>query len=131
MKMNGDYLLDTNVVIALFRAELDVRNRITAAQQIYLPVAVVAELWYGALGSQQSEQNLHRLEQFVISNSVLNCDLLTARHYAEIKTALKVAGTPIPENDIWIAATARQYGLSLATRDTHFSRIADLSVENW
>jgi tRNA(fMet)-specific endonuclease VapC len=62
---------------------------------------------------------------------VLACDAETAQHYGRIRNVLLAKGRPIPENDIWIAASARQHGLTLVTRDGHFGSVEDLIVERW
>jgi len=129
--MNGRYLLDTNIVVALFRAELTVREKVSQSHRLYVSVVVVAELYYGALASRQAALNLQRIHQFIAASVVLPSDLETARQYSEIKIALRTAGKPIPDNDIWIAAAARQHGLPLVSRDGHFTSIAGLSSECW
>jgi tRNA(fMet)-specific endonuclease VapC len=55
----------------------------------------------------------------------------TAEIYGTIKADLEIKGQPIPDNDLWIAATALEYGLSLASRDQHFQRVPGLSVLPW
>ena len=55
----------------------------------------------------------------------------TARRYAELRRELKVAGTPIPSNDAWIASLARKDGLLVATRDVHFQAVRGLHVLTW
>jgi tRNA(fMet)-specific endonuclease VapC len=77
------------------------------------------------------ETNLARLDTFVTQNVILGCDVDTARHYGLIKHQLKIQGRPIPENDLWVAAIAKQYGLTVVTRDEHFNQIGDLSVVMW
>ena len=129
--MTGTFLLDTNIVVTLFRDEISVREKLIAAESVHIPVVVVAELWYGVLGSRQSEENLDRLQRFVGDSSVVSIDAVTARHYAEIKMHLRLGGTPIPENDLWIAAIARQHSLVLVSRDKHFSMIPSLAAEHW
>jgi len=62
---------------------------------------------------------------------VLACDTETAREYGQIKNSLRAKGKPIPENDIWIAAIAIQYDLTLVTRDGHFTEIEGLATETW
>jgi len=62
---------------------------------------------------------------------LLTADHETADYYALIKSELLKKGKPIPENDIWIAATVKQYKLSLVTRDKHFNEINGLTIENW
>ena len=65
------------------------------------------------------------------ATSVLSCDLGTAHVYGEVKDELRLKGRPIPENDVWIAAVARQHGLMLVTRDEHFQHVNGLGVEGW
>jgi tRNA(fMet)-specific endonuclease VapC len=62
---------------------------------------------------------------------VLVCDVETARHYGRVRNELRRKGRPIPENDIWIAATARQHDLILVTRDPHFDEVEGLPIEAW
>ena len=62
---------------------------------------------------------------------MLPCDLGTAAAYGQIKDELRLKGRPIPENDVWIAAVARQHGLILASRDDHFRSVDGLAVEAW
>jgi tRNA(fMet)-specific endonuclease VapC len=59
----------------------------------------------------------------------LNAD--TAKRYGEIKNLLRTKGRPIPENDLWIAAIAQQYDLTLVTRDPHFKSVEKLKIEVW
>ncbi len=65
------------------------------------------------------------------SNVILSCDAGTAFYYGRVKEELREKGKPIPENDIWVAAIALQYDLTLITRDEHFKEIAELSIESW
>ena len=129
--MSGDYLLDTNIVIALFAGEALVLQGLTKAEKIFIPCVVIGELYYGAHRSGRRDANLARIDQFVVINTILNCDAETARHYGVIKDALHCKGCPLPENDLWIAALARQHRLTLITRDAHFSYIPDLALESW
>jgi len=92
---------------------------------------VLGELYYGARKSGQTANNLTRLDEFSASVAVLPCDSSTARYYGEIKDRLRAKGRPIPDNDIWVAAVALQYGLPLATRDEHFKQVEHLVVKNW
>jgi tRNA(fMet)-specific endonuclease VapC len=129
--MNGKYLLDTNIVIALFGNDPYVVEQIDKAEKIFIPVIVVGELYYGAIKSRFSKRNLEKIETFINSNTILGCDKETARFYGNFKKDLKVSGKPIPENDIWIAAIAAQYKMSLITRDEHFHYIKDLKIKKW
>jgi len=129
--MSGDYLLDTNIVIALFASEVSVLQGLTKAVGVFIPSIVIGELYYGAYRSGHRDANLARIKQFVVDNTVLNCGVETAYHYGVIKDALHRKGRPVPENDLWIAALARQHQLTLVTRDAHFSHIPNLVVESW
>jgi tRNA(fMet)-specific endonuclease VapC len=62
---------------------------------------------------------------------MIDCNVATALKYGDMKTALKAKGRPIPENDIWIAATALQHGLTLVSRDAHFNEVEEITVEEW
>ena len=59
------------------------------------------------------------------------CDEQTANEYGLIKISLRAKGRPIPDNDAWIAALARQYNLPLATRDEHFAEVEGVVLERW
>jgi tRNA(fMet)-specific endonuclease VapC len=129
--MSGRYLLDTNIVIALFAQELSLQKRLAEDIEVFIPVIVLGELYYGAMKSARVEENLERIDDFAAINTVLVCNITTARNYAIIKEALREKGRPIPENDIWIASIAQQYLLTLVTRDKHFDEIDGLTVEIW
>ena len=123
MARTGRYLLDTNIVIALFANETGVQQRLAEANEVFIPSIVVGELYYGAYKSARVEENLARLDTFVASNTILPCDTATARQYGTIKNTLRAKGRPIPENDIWIAAVAMQYHFTLVARDGHFQEV--------
>ena len=129
--MNGRLLLDTTSVIALFAQDPGVQERLAQATEVFVPTVVLGELYYGARKSARVEANLARIDEFATSNAVLVCTLETARQYGEIKHALQAQGRPLPENDIWIAAIARQYGLTVVSQDEHFNQIDGLVVEKW
>ncbi len=125
------FLIDTNIVIAIFAQETGVLQRLQQALFYFLPSIVLGELYYGARKSGRVEANVQRVEDFVAHNAVLDCDAETARHYGLIREALRAKGKPIPENDIWIAALALQHDLTLVSRDAHFNEIDGLSVVVW
>lgn len=131
MKMNGKYLLDTNIVIALFSEDKEVIEKIRNAREIYIPSIVLGELFYGAYNSSKQKKNLERLEKFRKEIGILECGDETAKIYGEIKYELKKKGRPIPENDIWIGAIAIQYKLTLASKDNHFQHLDNLKTEKW
>lgn len=128
--MPGRVLLDTNIIVALFSEEPVVSQRF-AEREISVSSTVLGELYYGAHKSAHTARNLARIDEFAASVKVLDCDALTAQHYGQIKDRLRVKGRPIPENDIWIASVALQFGLPLATRDDHFNEVEGLTLEAW
>ena len=129
--MTGDYLLDTNVVIALFGADESVGRNLGQVAEVFVSAIVLGELHFGARKSARALTNIQKIDEFAASVSILVCDGDTSRHYGEIKHALRLQGTPLPENDIWIAAIAMQHGLTLVTRDAHFEHVSGLSLEEW
>ena len=129
--MNGKFLLDTNIVIAIFANEVAVLQHIAQAEEVYIPVVVIGELYYGAFNSGQAAKNLKKIDEFTLSINKLDTNLATAKQYGIIKKQLKEKGKPIPENDIWIAAIAMQYQLTLVSRDNHLSYIDGLSLIMW
>ncbi len=129
--MSGRYLLDTNIIIALFADEAAVKENLAEAGEVFVPSIVVGELYFGALKSERANANLLRIDEFAASSVVFACDTETARRYGEIKNALRSKGQPLPENDIWIAAIALQHDLILVTRDLHFDEIDNLKVARW
>jgi len=129
--VNGKYLLDTNIIISIFAKDPQIHNRLANAEEVFVPCVVIGELYFGAYKSLKIEENLARIDEFAINNTVLACDTDTAKRYGDIKNRLKEKGQPIPENDIWIAAIAQQYAITLVTKDTHFDLVENLKVEVW
>lgn len=129
--MNGDFALDTNIVIGYLAKDSTILPRIKAAALIAVPCIVLGELYFGAHKSGRTAENVAKLEELRIQNLILECDGETARIYGLVKQILMRKGKPIPENDIWIAAIAMQHNLILATRDAHFDQISGLQREAW
>ena len=129
--MSGEYLLDTNVIIGLLADEAAVKGKLAEAEQVFVPSIAIGELCYGARKSGRVKENLALIDEFAASSVVLGCDTDTARRYGEVKSALRLRGRPIPENDIWIAAIALQHELTLATRDVHFDEVEGLELAAW
>jgi tRNA(fMet)-specific endonuclease VapC len=126
------YLYDTSVLIAVLRQNPDVERRRQAATGTpYVSAVAHGELLYGARHSQHAMQALADVQALVATMAVLDLNSLTADLYSAIKHDLRLKGQMIPDNDLWIAATALQAGLTLAARDTHFARVAGLPFEHW
>lgn len=129
--MPGEYLLDTSIIIPHFRGEPAVRRRLGEADRVYLSAIVLGELHFGAEGSNRSAEQVEQIAAFTALCHQLSCDGETARHYGRIEQSLRRRGRPIPENDLWIAATALQHSLVLVTRDEHFRAVEGLMTELW
>jgi len=129
--MNGKYLLDTNILIALFASDSNVQIKLGRASEVLIPSVVFGELYYGARKSTRVEANVQRVDELLSISAVLDCDAETAQHYAIVKNNLRLKGRPIPENDIWITSLALQHNLTLITRDSHFQEVQNLMTESW
>lgn len=117
--------------MAHLRGVAVVSQRLAAAQTRYLPTVALGELYYGVQRSAHPEGNRQRMERWLQTVVLVPVGGASAQHYGMLKQHLAQAGTPIPENDLWIAAIALEHGWPLATRDAHFERVPDLTVEDW
>src|SRR5258707_753022 len=131
MNAIGSVLLDTSVVVDYFRQDPDLQEKIDQADDVYLPLVVLGELLYGAYKSKQKDKTLAQVKSFLSGCILLLPDEATAQLYGQIQAELSVLGKAIPQNDIWIAAAAKEHDLPVATRDQHFSSVPDLTVLNW
>jgi tRNA(fMet)-specific endonuclease VapC len=124
--------LDTNVYSAFMRGVPAAVDALRSVREIHLPLIVLGELLAGFAAGSRERKNREELSQFIGSPrvSVLKPDEKTAQHYADIFSALRRRGTPIPANDLWIASLARQHRLSLLSFDVHFTAIPRLAVLN-
>src|SRR3990170_5666099 len=104
MPMSGRYALDTNIVIAFFDHEMSVKERLADADEVLIPAIVIGELYHGAYRSRRAEANIARVASFAESHTIVAIDTEVAQFYGQIKGLLRSKGTPIPENDAWIAA---------------------------
>ena len=124
-------IVDTNALSAFFDGDADVVPRFARADDIAVPVIVLGEYRFGLLGSRKRHVREEVLEQFVHSARVLEITDATSRHYAAIRYDLRTAGTPIPVNDTWIAALAREHALPVLSNDTHFDAVRDVRRLGW
>ena len=131
MNQSGSYLLDTNIVIAIFADEVMVQERRQNVDKVFLPSTAIGELYYGARKSDRPTENLAKINEIVQQIRIIPCNLGTARWYGIIRDQLRRKGRPIPDNDIWIAAIAMQHDLILVTRDAHFDEVESLQTERW
>jgi predicted nucleic acid-binding protein len=124
-------ILDTNALSDFLAGQTDVIRLITAAPVALLPVVVLGEYRFGVERSTRRRVLLPRVDDAERLLRVLKIDATTARHYAGVRLALAKQGRPIPQNDLWIAALARQYDLPVLSRDHHFDYVPDLQRISW
>ena len=120
--------LDTNRLTDLFQGDAELADQLGQCDEVWLPLVVLAEMKAGFLGGTQQSRNEAILRAFLAKPTVgiLLPARETAEHYARLFVQLKRAGTPIPDNDLWIAALALEHDLQLITRDQHFEQVPQL-----
>lgn len=125
-------LVDTNAYTALMTGDERVLDSLVRAETVYVSVIVMGELYAGFYGGGKSQENRNRLSDFLTKPGVkvLHCTPDTAERFGIIQDRLRRAGTPIPINDVWIAAHAMESGAQLITYDSHFRKVAGLVVWN-
>jgi tRNA(fMet)-specific endonuclease VapC len=120
--------LDTNRLTDLFKGDATLAMLLGTCDEVWIPLMVLAEIKAGFYGGTHQNRNDALLQRFLSKATVeiLEPTRETAEHYARLFVQLKRAGTPIPDNDLWIAALVLEHGLLLVTRDRHFTRIPQL-----
>lgn len=131
MPESGRFLLDTNIVIALLVGEETILSGLDRAAEVFIPAIVIGELFFGAAKSGRPSENALKVERFASDRAILSCDFQVAREYGRLRQRLREKGRPLPENDVWIAATASSHNLTLVTRDRHFREVDGLSITEW
>ena len=122
---------DTSAYSAFMRGHAEVRLALQQADEIYLNPVILGELLAGFMRGKRKKKNEKELQMFLSSPrvNVVDLDEDTSERYAVILNSLWKAGTPIPTNDIWIAASAMQHGVRLLTGDAHYQRVTQVLVE--
>jgi tRNA(fMet)-specific endonuclease VapC len=120
--------LDTNRLTDLFQGDAELADRLGKCDEVWVPLVVLAEIKAGFFGGSQQHRNESLLRTFLGKPTVgiLLPVRETAEQYARLFVQLKRAGTPIPDNDLWIAALVLEHDLLLITRDRHFERVPQL-----
>jgi predicted nucleic acid-binding protein len=120
--------LDTNRYSDLARGLEPTLGLVATADAVFLPFVVAGKLRAGFAVGQRAADNERVLRRFLQTSGVelLLADEQTTFHYASLFAQLRRRGTPIPTNDIWIAALVRQHGLVLHARDKHFDQLAEI-----
>lgn len=123
-------LLDTNAYRQLLEGSQPVLEEIAKADKVYISVIVLGEIFAGLFGGTKQRKNREILQTFLAKPRVETTEVNkeTAEIFGEIKHKLSRAGTPIPANDMWIAACAMEMGALLITYDEHFLKIPGLRV---
>lgn len=119
------YCLDTSAYSQFQRGDEQVASLLDEAERVGVPTVTLGELRAGFRVGAHRQRNEAQLKEFLANPvvEVLGLDADASHRYAEIVADLRRAGTPIPTNDIWIAATAARHGTSVLTYDDHFERI--------
>jgi len=123
-------LIDTNIYSYAMRGDTDIINTLQQVAQIGISAISIGELLSGFRAGNKEKTNRQQLNQFLDTPRVTlySVNDKTAEYYSLILDQLKTNGTPIPTNDIWIAAVAFQHGLPVYTKDKHFSNIKGLLI---
>lgn len=125
-------IIDTNFYTAFKKGDVEAVNLLKRAEYIGVNSVILGELLAGFRCGNREKQNRIELDNFLDSPRVVTIvlDDETAEFYAQVFSELRQKGRPIPSNDLWLAASALQHGLALATYDDHFSTISGLLLEN-
>ncbi len=124
-------ILDTNALSAFFEGDPAIGILLRRTFRLFLPVVVLGEYRFGLLRSKKRQTIEPALDALEAVATVLAIETVTVRPYAETRDHLKRAGTPIPSNDLWIAALAIQHGLPIVSRDAHFDRVPTVTRVTW
>ena len=124
-------IVDTNALSAAAEAESAVAAAFSQAEPVAIPVIVLGEYMFGISQSRRRREYERWINHILRTFVVLEISVETAARYAEVRLELKVAGTPIPTNDLWIAALCRQHSLPVLSRDKHFDTVKGLRRISW
>lgn len=120
--------LDTNRITDLFRGDLRLVEQLNRAEEVWIPLFALGEIRAGFEGGNRRTSNENLLRSLLAKPTVgvLLPGVKTAEHYGQIFVQLRRAGTPVPDNDLWIAALVVEHDLVLITRDRHFEFIPQI-----
>ena len=124
-------ILDTNGLSAMADGNANLGPLLHRADEIAVPAIVLGEYKYGIRLSRNRARYERWLAEVLASCRVLVVDEGTAGHYAEVRDELRRSGHPIPGNDLWIAALAREHDLPLVSRDQHFDFVPGVKRVGW
>ncbi len=124
-------IVDTNALSAIADEQPGIRAALQRATLVAIPVIVLGEYVFGILQSARRVHYQKWLRENLPGFQILNVSEDTANNYAGLRVELKRAGTPIPSNDLWIAALCREHNLPLLSRDRRFDRVQRLRRLEW
>ena len=124
-------LLDTNALSALAARDEKLITVLESAPRLCVSIISLGEYVYGLTLSRHQEKLANWLEAFLARAELLHIGRKTLPHYAEVRRQLKKDGTPIPANDCWIAALAKEHRLPIVSRDKHFDAVKGLRRIAW
>ena len=124
-------IVDTNALSDLLEGRPEMRTAVGRAATLQIPVVVLGEYRYGLLHSRLRKVYEATLEGLLADVEILPIDPVTAEYYALVRSELRRAGRPIPANDAWIAALARQHVQPILSRDAHFDAVPGVTRIGW
>ena len=125
-------ILDTNAISALAQKNRALIQHLEDARRLAVTFISFGEYVYGVRESNvRKELELWLRKHLLTRAEILTPDLSTIEHYADIRIELRRAGTPIPANDIWIAALVRQHDLPILSLERHFDKVNGLHRIEW
>ena len=124
-------ILDTNGLFTLAEGDSGLESVLRKALQLAIPVIVLGEYRYGISQSRHRMEYEEWLAEYLPKFRILDVDERTAVSYSFVRSELRKAGTPIPSNDVWIAALCRQHSLPLVSRDRHFDAVSGVTRIAW
>ena len=124
-------IVDTNALSAIADGEPGMGDVLQRATSMAIPVIVLGEYGFGVAQSTRRNHHQKWLRENIPGFRILDISRETAEHYAVLRLDLKCAGTPIPSNDLWIAALCREHKLPVLSRDRHFDRVRGLRRLDW
>jgi tRNA(fMet)-specific endonuclease VapC len=124
-------ILDTNGLSAVADGDPALEPILRKAIQVAIPVVVLGEYRYGISQSRDRNRYQQWLSEYLSKFRILDIDEGTTISYSAVRLELKKAGTPIPSNDVWIAALCRQHSLPVVSRDRHFDAVPGIRRLHW
>jgi tRNA(fMet)-specific endonuclease VapC len=124
-------IVDTNALSAIADDQPGISEVLRAARIVAIPVITLGEYRFGILQSRRRSDNERWLRDSLPAYRILDISDETTLHYAELRLELKHAGTPIPSNDLWIAALCRQHAMPVLSRDRHFEVVQGVRRIAW